>query len=236
MLLVLLQAAPSLLAAVSLRPSRPPPARFAVPCLSDRDSLLARKPPEIVYAANAATKWLVVAAQTSAVALRRDLVSPYIVVGAIGASFATQRLKRAINQARPAGAPFTDPGMPSSHALVASFAAAAWASHLRSAGATAVLAAAAAATSLLRVVTGYHTWAQILVGGVLGSAAGGGWLALGGWLRGRLPARLLAVAVWSAYAGGSALFIGVKMARWVGGDLDEGRMEEEGTPGSARDD
>ncbi|EOD20299.1 hypothetical protein EMIHUDRAFT_242187 [Emiliania huxleyi CCMP1516] len=195
MLLVLLQAAPSLLAAVSLRPSRPPPARFAVPCLSDRDSLLARKPPEIVYAANAATKWLVVAAQTSAVALRRDLVSPYIVVGAIGASFATQRLKRAINQARPAGAPFTDPGMPSSHAL-------------------------------------------ILVGGVLGSAAGGGWLALGGWLRGRLPARLLAVAVWSAYAGGSAraLFIGVKMARWVGGDLDEGRMEEEGPPGSARDD
>ena len=90
----------------------------------------------VLDTANGLTKWIVVAAQTTAVVTRRDFASPYIVVGSIGASFAAHALKKVINQERPDGSPFIDPGMPSSHALVATFAASAWAVHLQRASAT----------------------------------------------------------------------------------------------------
>ena len=124
----------------------------------------AAAPPAIVFKLNAATKWVVVAAQTAAVWSRRDFVAPFIVVGSIGATWATGQLKKLFNQARPAGAPFADPGMPSSHALVATFAAVGWATHLESAGHAAergALLAGAALVSWLRVACGYHTTAQV---------------------------------------------------------------------------
>ena len=103
---------------------------------------------------NSSTKWLVVFAQTTAVWSRRDFVAPFIVLGSIIASFGTATLKELINERRPDGAPFTDPGMPSSHALVTTFAAVGWALQVRSAVPSAILLSCAALVSLLRVSGG----------------------------------------------------------------------------------
>ena len=176
--------------------------------------------PKFIMSANAATKWLVVAAQTSAVVVRRDVIAPYIVVGSIGSAFVCKKLKKAFNQQRPAGAPFTDPGMPSSHALVATFAAAAWALHQRQYAATAaaaalwppLLLAGAAIVALLRVATGYHTWAQIGVGSGLGVVGATAWMGAGHALLARRA--LSPLAVWAAYLGGSFIFITKAMAKW----------------------
>ena len=172
--------------------------------------------PKAVYKANGASKWIVVAAQTTAVATRRDLVAPYIVVGSIAASFGTAKLKRMINQQRPEGAPFSDPGMPSSPALVATFAAAAWAAHLRNLAVGLGLAAIAGTVSLLRVVTGYHTWAQIGVGAALGTASACAWMAIGAQILSTaiIATRHQYAALYGVYLGGSALFIGRKMSKW----------------------
>ena len=172
--------------------------------------------PKAIFAANAATKWLVVFAQTSAVFTRRDLVSPWIVIGSINAAFATAALKRLINQERPDGAPFTDPGMPSSHALVATFAAASWAVRLRSTAATTCLSCAAILIGVLRVVTGYHTWAQVGVGGLLGAAMAMAWMALGRACVSNVQRATAYVCVYGMYAFGSVLFIGRKMRSWTG--------------------
>lgn len=187
--------------------------RSRTPALTDEPTV-----PPLLLKANAATKWLVTAAQTGAVVARRDLTAPYIVVGSIGAAFATKALKVAINQQRPAGAPFTDPGMPSSHALVATFAAAAWALALRAASpiAALLLLLSAAAVSVLRVVTGYHTWPQIAVGAGLGAASATLWMRLGAALIATVPltTRAMYAAVYAAYVGGSALFVAKKMREW----------------------
>ena len=52
--------------------------------------------------------------------------------------------------------------MPSAHALVATFAAMAWALHLQELGVTVALFSAALVIAVLRVVVGYHTWAQVI--------------------------------------------------------------------------
>ena len=173
--------------------------------------------PPAVLAANAATKWVVTFMQTGAVLARRDLVAPYIVVGSIGAAFATKALKKAINQQRPDGAPFTDPGMPSSHALVATFAAVAWALTARCATIWApALLVGAATVSVLRVATGYHSWPQVTVGASLGAAGAAAWMALGAALmaRGVLGPRAAYGSVYAAYLGGSFFFVTLKMREW----------------------
>ena len=168
-----------------------------------------------VNTANGLTKWAVVAAQTTAVVTRRDFASPYIVVGSIGASFAAHKLKKVINQQRPDGSPFIDPGMPSSHALVATFAAVAWMIQFQSLRASLALGVAAATVSLLRVATGCHTWAQILVGSGLGTLGGTCWMALGASLTpvGAAPRSMLA-AMYATYVGGSVAFVVRKMDKW----------------------
>ena len=165
--------------------------------------------------ANGLTKWAVVAAQTTAVLTRRDFASPYIVVGSISASFAAHKLKKIINQQRPNGSPFVDPGMPSSHALVATFAAVAWMIQFQSLRASVALGVAAATVSLLRVATGCHTWAQILVGAGLGTLGGTCWMALGASLTpvGAAPHGVLA-AMYATYLGGSVAFVLRKMDKW----------------------
>lgn len=107
---------------------------------------------------NSSTKWLVTIAQTGAVWSRRDFVSPFLVLGAILSAFATGTLKELINESRPDGAPFADPGMPSSHALVSTFAAAGWALHLRSTVASALLLSGALSVSVLRVSGGHRLY------------------------------------------------------------------------------
>ena len=145
--------------------------------------------------------------------VRRDLASPYIIIGSIVSAFGTAALKKLIAQERPAGSPFTDPGMPSSHAVVSTFAGVAWTLHLRNAFASFWLLAAAATVSGLRVVCGYHTVAQSLVGVALGALSACGWMACFPWL---LSAPQTATrAVYAGYVGGSALFIQRKMSAWA---------------------
>lgn len=170
--------------------------------------------PRVITAANGSTKWLVVLAMTSAVVTRRDFASPFIVVGTITAAFTTQALKKAFNQQRPAGAPFTDPGMPSSHALVATFAATAWAIELHTRATSIALALAAATVSVLRVAVGYHTWAQIGVGTAFGVAGAPAWMALGAVLTQRLQPRTAMVAIYACYVSGSVVFVLKKMSSW----------------------
>ncbi|CAE8736152.1 unnamed protein product, partial [Polarella glacialis] len=136
---------------------------------------------------------------------------PYISIGAILAAFLTMLIKRLINQQRPPGALSLDPGMPSSHALVSTFMSTAWAVHCWSALVTVPLLAAAATISVLRVACGYHTWAQIGVGALLGGAMAVGWMTLGravlavGSAGGSGTATT--VAIYSTYLLGSAFFL-----------------------------
>ena len=197
----------------------PGAARFSAPTQSSvGDETEIQRVPAPVFALNSATKWLVVAAQTTAVVTRRDLVSPYIVIGSIVASFGTAALKRLIGQQRPAGSPFTDPGMPSSHALVGTFAAVGWAVHLRAPLATFWLLLSAAVIALLRVAVGYHTWAQVIVGSTLGATTACAWMAAGAALAPRIPRPAALRVVYAIYVLGSALFIGRKMATWPGSE------------------
>ena len=205
--------------------------RFSAPTQSSiGDETQSQHVPATVFALNAATKWLVVAAQTTAVVTRRDLVSPYIVIGSIVASFGTATLKRLIGQQRPAGSPFTDPGMPSSHALVGTFAAVGWAVHLRAPLATFWLLLSAAVIALLRVAAGYHTWAQVIVGSTLGATTACAWMAAGAGLAPRIPRPAALRVVYAIYVLGSALFIGSKMATWPG---SERRRTRGGAPQGA---
>ena len=98
----------------------------------------------------------------------------------------TQLLKRLLNAARPPHAPKDDGGMPSSHAQSLFFLACYVAVRTTEnstlphrATIAALLLAAAAALTSLRVVLGYHTTPQVVVGAVLGAGNAVGWAAAG---------------------------------------------------------
>merc|ERR1711956_96749 len=140
-----------------------------------------KPPPAFLRRLDNKSKWLVTFAQTGAIIARRqvDLAGPLIVIGAIGATVLASGMKRAVNQKRPAGSPFSDPGMPSSHALTSMFLATAWAVHVGFNALTAVILCAAVGVGALRVLCGHHTPAQVLVGGVLGCVMSCCWMQYG---------------------------------------------------------
>lgn len=151
-------------------------------------SLVARRGvPSAIRKFDSSSKWLVTAGATAAVITRRDFLSPYITLGGIAASFLTKRIKLLVKQQRPEGSPFDDPGMPSSHALVATFMAVGWALEVQSRAMSAFLLCAAALVSVLRVVCGHHTWAQVIVGALMGIAMSFAWMALGAAMKKRSP-------------------------------------------------
>ena len=148
---------------------------------------------------NNATKWTVSAA-TALVLFRNraDAATRFAVVGSVAAAFLTKVLKRVVDEARPSEARKRDPGMPSSHAQSLAF--------LSTSAARAILvsregeeattsfffflvptpvatAALVLATAMLlatlRVTLGYHTWPQVVAGGVLGCLLALGWAELG---------------------------------------------------------
>ena len=83
--------------------------------------------PAVLFKCNASTKWVVTFLNSLALWTRpHRYEGPFIVFGSIAAVYLTNYLKRMINQGRPDGAPFTDPGMPSSHALLSFFIATSW--------------------------------------------------------------------------------------------------------------
>mmetsp|Transcript_9087 Transcript_9087/g.16956 ORF Transcript_9087/g.16956 Transcript_9087/m.16956 type:complete len:278 (+) Transcript_9087:118-951(+) len=177
--------------------------------------------PALVYALNSSTKWIVTLAHTLAVWCRPwAYTGPYIVVGSIIAVYLTEILKKLINQSRPSGSPMMDPGMPSSHSLVSFFAAVAWTSVLDAdtwVFGRMVLIASAAMIAALRVLCGYHSLAQVVVGAGIGSILGRGWVSMGKTLHVGSPRLVLALA-WGCYLGGSAVFIHKNMRHWAGRD------------------
>ena len=180
----------------------------------------------ILFRLNASTKWIVTIANTLAVWTRpHRYEGPFIVFGSLMAVYFTSFLKKVINQGRPDGAPFTDPGMPSSHSLTCFFIASAWnfvllSSSLPSSSFRSVVPiqglvwAGAAGVALLRVVCGYHSWAQIGVGAGLGSLLGSIW-AGGGRRLYQLNPTTTFYTFWMLYVAGAALFISKNMKDWV---------------------
>ena len=178
--------------------------------------------PNFVRELNSNTKWLVTIGNTIGVWSRpHSFQGPFIIAGAIASVYFTDVLKKLINQSRPDTSVLVDPGMPSSHSLVSFFLAVGWMGAIRSSdvvgNAEAIskmsLAVSAATVAVLRVVCGYHSWAQIGVGAVLGSAMGQAWVVLGHVLHQQFPITLHHVA-WALYLLGSALFIKTNISKW----------------------
>ena len=178
--------------------------------------------PKVIQKLNSSTKWLITLGNTVGVWCRpHSFQGPYIIAGAIASVYFTDMLKKLINQGRPDGSVLADPGMPSSHSLVSFFAATGWiwaisASEL--VGNEALigkigLVIAASTVAILRVVCGYHTWAQIGVGAIVGAVLGRLWVTLGAVLYIQHP-RLLYVVSWATYLAGSALFIHTNIRKW----------------------
>mmetsp|Transcript_16752 Transcript_16752/g.25317 ORF Transcript_16752/g.25317 Transcript_16752/m.25317 type:complete len:253 (-) Transcript_16752:2177-2935(-) len=170
-----------------------------------------------IYRLNASTKWLVTLANSLGIWCRLPhFEGPFIVVGAITAVYLTDVLKHTLNQDRPKGAPFADPGMPSSHSLVSYFMAASWGSLVISRGSLGIPLVWMGATgvALLRVVCGYHSWDQIGVGALLGSSMGLAWAKLGTNLY-EINPEITIQASWGLYVAGSLLFIFKNMREWL---------------------
>jgi len=174
------------------------------------------KIPKLVYRLNASTKWWVTIANTLGIWTRvHSYKGPFIVVGAILSVYLTEALKQIIRHDRPDGAPFTDPGMPSSHALVSTFMAAAWTRMVYTTPiSVASIWVAAGSVALLRVICGYHSWDQIMVGSALGSTLGYAWAKCGAALYPLHPQIMLRTS-WCFYAAGSAFFVAKNMKDWV---------------------
>jgi membrane-associated phospholipid phosphatase len=196
--------------------STPLPQLAAVEKNDVEQTILRRGVPTLFYTLNSSTKWIVAAAHTFAVWSRPGaFIGPHIVVGSILAVyFSDDFLKKIINQSRPIGSPLIDPGMPSSHSLVSFFAAVAWMYVHPTKMGNALLLGAASSIALLRVVCGYHTFAQIAVGAVVGSVLGPSWVMLGKALNSFNP-RLAFCMAWSFYLSGAAFYIARNMRKWV---------------------
>lgn len=140
-------------------------------------------PPRLLHAINESTKWVVSAAVMAVLLAARNEWAAWAVVGAVASSFLCKVLKRAINESRPPSARKKDPGMPSSHAnslnFLSAYAALSLRQHAAGSNGSAELGAATVAAGLfltwLRVALGYHTWPQVIVGGVLGGASAAAW-------------------------------------------------------------
>ena len=146
---------------------------------------------------NNATKWTVSAA--TALVLFRNRADPatrFAVVGSVVAAFLTKVLKKLVNESRPSEARKKDPGMPSSHAQSLAFLSTSAARAILvssnngkgtiffpfltpAAASAALVLAAAMLLATLRVTLGYHTWPQVVAGGVLGCLLALGWAELG---------------------------------------------------------
>jgi dolichyldiphosphatase len=151
------------------------------------------------------TRWIVVSAVVVTVLWRRDVAAVLCVSGAVLNALLSKVLKRVINEARPAGARLSDPGMPSSHAQsLFFFAAYLSAAVLRAEFLPALVIAeselpsfvqvsstpeqatvcialallsAVGATSR-RISDGLHTREQVVVGAIIGGLMGASWCVL----------------------------------------------------------
>ncbi len=129
------------------------------------------------------TRTLVAGSAAVVLLWRRDALAISVLTGAIANAIFSKVLKRILNQRRPDGAPVSDPGMPSSHAMSLFF----FASYLSAASlvwmpenvsvfvrlaACSFLAVFAVNSATWRVEAGFHTSEQVFVGSVVGSIDG----------------------------------------------------------------
>lgn len=128
-------------------------------------------------------KWVTSSIAALGVNYYRNGFAAIFLGGCIVNSFAAKLLKRAFNQPRPAkaeGQGLLDPGMPSSHAhmlfFLATYTGLAWPGQLEGARwATSGLLIVATGSCLHRVKSGKHTFAQVAVGALTGTAGGMLW-------------------------------------------------------------
>eukprot|EP00890_Picochlorum_soloecismus_P001424 jgi/Picsp_1/2282/NSC_05746-R1_protein len=151
---------------------------------------------------NDATKWIVSGGVLLILLLKRDEVTCWCVVGGIVAAFTCRALKFAINASRPPQAKKKDPGMPSSHACslgyLSVFASLVMLDVSMPTSAAVSLPILGLFLTYLRVLLGYHTFAQVAVGWVLGSTIAVAWHGAGNLLLSHITAN-------SAGKGGLAL-------------------------------
>ena len=177
-----------------------------------------RKLPAFVYRLNASTKWIVAWANTIAIGSRiHRYEGPFVVIGAIMAVYFTDALKKILNHDRPEGAPFADPGMPSSHSLVSFFMAAGWTTLVLSSSplVSGLVWASAGSIALLRVICGYHSYAQISVGALLGCSLGLLWAKLGALLSTHGHPKLVFRLSWLCYILSGGFFILKNVREWL---------------------
>ena len=181
-------------------------------------SSLPRKVPQLVYKLNASTKWLIPLACTIGVWARvHRYEGPFVIIGSILSAYFTIVLKRIVNQRRPDGAPFADPGMPSSHSLLSFFLAVAWSTLAfpSSPVVSGSLLVCAGFVALLRVICGYHSWAQIAVGSILGCSMGFSWAKLGSFVATHGHPTAVFRASWIVYLVGSVFYAFKTMRPWL---------------------
>jgi len=135
---------------------------------------------------NDATKWVVSGVVFLMLLVKRDEVTAWCVIGSIVAAFTCRALKFAINASRPPRAKKIDPGMPSSHACTLGFLSAFASFVMMDQSMPTSIAASLLILGLfltyLRVLLGYHTFPQVVVGWILGSTIAVAWHAGGNLL------------------------------------------------------
>ncbi|EFJ38332.1 hypothetical protein SELMODRAFT_73772 [Selaginella moellendorffii] len=179
--------------------------------------------------ANKATKWGVTGLAAAVVLWRHDPAAMWAVTGAIVNSANAKFLKQCINQQRPATAVLkTDAGMPSTHAqslgYLSTYAAigiAGWNGlNLVSLGLCAIVLGCAVYLAYLRVCTGLHSGAQVVIGAAIGSSSAVVW----SWIWKAVVARYMvempwiSMAVWIAFLVAASSFVAFVVKNWRIGD------------------
>lgn len=170
---------------------------------------------------NKSTKWVVSIGTVAAIFLEpTSMYGPYIGVGGILSVYLTDVLKQLIHQGRPNGAPFADPGMPSTHSFVTFFLAASWRLVYPSATVDVTLFLLAFCITALRVVCGYHTLAQVGVGAVTGCITGHLWTCLGDVLQGKVGGAIVRDVSWGGFVVVALVFCDKNVKKWLNEEKD----------------
>jgi dolichyldiphosphatase len=176
---------------------------------------------------NESTKWVVSGMAFAILLGRRDEITAWCIIGGVISAIICRFLKFAINASRPAAARKKDPGMPSSHACTLGFLSMypflmVLESSKSSTNALSMVTLALALPlgglflTSLRVLLGYHTIPQVIVGWCLGSSIAFTWLHFGlqialPFLMSHVVGRYLLLGLTCAFV---ALFAIKNVMRW----------------------
>ena len=129
------------------------------------------RPPAVLVLLNESTKFVVSGAAFCVLLWHRNAAVSVALFGSILASLAGKLLKRLLAHARPVGARKADPGMPSSHAVSLGYLSCYAALSCSGVAERLTLQTLGVLLTTLRVVLGYHTVPQVVVGYALGSGS-----------------------------------------------------------------